>query len=281
MIDGAGLGLILIFLTAVAGGQPPTVLLVSVNCTGPLKPGAGVNVIEAGFAVGAVLLKVPEPNVIDQDADVAPPPILAPVKVIGFGIVYSQSSSGPPALTVGAGPTVICRLTELIVLPHASVAVHVSVTTPPVDGTGNPVNVEVFEVPLIRHPAPKTLLNGKVDVEGNAPQATVISAGADIVGRAPGFTVIILDTGASVLPHASVAVQVSVTVPPQAPGVAVNVELFEVPLIRHPTGNPLLYGNVDVAGIAPHATVIFPGAVIVGNAAGLTEIVLLCVVVLP
>ena len=38
-------------------------------------------------------------------------------------------------------------------------------------------------------------------------------AGAVIVGNAAGLTVIVLDTDASVLPHASVAVHVSVTVP--------------------------------------------------------------------
>ena len=46
-----------------------------------------------------------------------------------------------------------------------------------------------------------------------------------------GLTVIVLVTGASVLPHASVAVHVSVIVPPQAPGAAENVDVT-VPLIR-------------------------------------------------
>jgi hypothetical protein len=52
--------------------------------------------------------------------------------------------------------------------------------------------------------------------------------------------VITLDTGASALPHASVAVQVSVTVPPQGPGVAVNVDAFDVPLMRHPPLPPFV-----------------------------------------
>ena len=51
---------------------------------------------------------------------------------------------------------------------------------------------------------------------------------------------IVRDTDAIVLPHASVAVQVCVTVPPHAPGVAVNVDRFDSPLIRHPPVNPLL-----------------------------------------
>ena len=61
-----------------------------------------------------------------------------------------------------------------------------------------------------------------------------MSAGAVIVGRAAGLTVIILDTEARALPQISVAVQVSVTLPPQASGVAENVDVLEVPEIRHP-----------------------------------------------
>ena len=61
-----------------------------------------------------------------------------------------------------------------------------------------------------------------------------------MVGNAAGLTVITLETGASALPQASVAVQVSVTVPPQAPGVAVKVDGFEVPLNKQPPLNPLV-----------------------------------------
>ena len=38
--------------------------------------------------------------------------------------------------------------------------------------------------------------------------------------------------------------------------------------------NPFVYGIVVAAGNAPHATVISPGAVIVGNGAGSTVIIL-------
>ena len=65
-------------------------------------------------------------------------------------------------------------------------------------------------------------------------------AGAVIVGNAAGLTVIVLDTDASVLPHGSVAVHVSVTVPPHAVGVAENVDGFDVPVIKHGAVNPLL-----------------------------------------
>ncbi len=50
---------------------------------------------------------------------------------------------------------------------------------------------------------------------------------------------ITLDTDVITLPHASVAVHVSVTVPPQpVAGAAENVEGLEVPVIRHDPVNP-------------------------------------------
>ena len=61
---------------------------------------------------------------------------------------------------------------------------------------------------------------------------------------------ITLDTDARALPHESVAVQVSVTVPPHDP-IAVDVDTFEVPLIKHPPLKPLLNGNVLAAGNDP------------------------------
>src|SRR5215204_1048283 len=163
--------------------------------------------------------------------------------------------------------------TEAIVLPQSSVAVHVSVTSPhPPAGIAE--NVDAFDTPLIKHPPLNPLLNEIVLADGTPPQATVISSGAVIVGNAAGFTCIVLDTDATVLPHSSVAVHVSVTSPPHAPGVAVNVDAFDTPLIKHPPLNPLLNGKVLADGIAPQATVISSGAVIVGKAAGLTCIVL-------
>ena len=51
---------------------------------------------------------------------------------------------------------------------------------------------------------------------------------------------IVLVTGASALPHASVAVHVSVIDPPQGPGAAENVEVFEVPMIKHDPLNPFV-----------------------------------------
>ena len=68
----------------------------------------------------------------------------------------------------------------------------------------------------------------------------MIFAGAVMVGNAAGVTVIVLETGASALPHASVAVHVSVTVPPQGSGVALNVEVLDVPLIKQFPLNPFV-----------------------------------------
>jgi hypothetical protein len=59
-------------------------------------------------------------------------------------------------------------------------------------------------------------------------------------GMTAGVTWMILLTGSSALPHASVAVQVSVMLPPQAPGIALNVDVLDVPLSRQPDGKPLV-----------------------------------------
>jgi hypothetical protein len=90
----------------------------------------------------------------------------------------------------------------------------------------------------------------------------------------------VLVTGASALPQASVAVHVSVIVPPHGPGVAEKVDVFEVPVIRQDPASPFVKLRVDAVGVAPHAIVIAPGAVIVGNGAGVTVIVLLPLMVL-
>ena len=114
-----------------------------------------------------------------------------------------------------------------------------------------------------------------------APHATVILAGVVVnVGAGAGVTVIVLDA-VNVLPHTSVALQVSVTVPPQGPGAAVCVDVAD-PLIKQVPEPPLLYANGLTAGIAPQATVVLAGGVVnVGAGAGLTVIVLDAVIVLP
>ena len=73
---------------------------------------------------------------------------------------------------------------------------------------------------------------------GIAPHATVILEGGEVnVGAAAGVTVILLEA-VMVLPNASVAVLVSVTVPPQGPGAAVCGDVAD-PLIKHVPLNPL------------------------------------------
>jgi hypothetical protein len=91
----------------------------------------------------------------------------------------------------------------------------------------------------------------------------------------------VLVTGVSVLPHASVAVHVSVIVPPHGPGAAENVDVADVPVIRHDPVSPLVYVRVEEVGVAPHAIVIGAGAVIVGNAAGVTVMALDPEITLP
>jgi hypothetical protein len=65
-------------------------------------------------------------------------------------------------------------------------------------------------------------------------------AGAAIVGNVAGSTVIVRDTVANGLPHGSVAVHVSVTDPPHPFGVAVKVEVFDVPLIKQAPAKPFV-----------------------------------------
>ena len=89
-----------------------------------------------------------------------------------------------------------------------------------------------------------------------APQATVIASGAVIVGNGAGSTVIILDTDASALPQASVAVHVSVTGPPHDPVLHENVDGLDVPVIRHPPVSPLVKVLWMPQVIAPQATVM-------------------------
>jgi hypothetical protein len=143
--------------------------------------------------------------------------------VLGAGTPPQATVIFASGVIVGnaAGRTVIVLLTGTKALPHASVAVQVSVRFPPqIPGVAvMPVvpKVEGFDVPEIRQPSLRLLLNGSVLATGTPPQATVILTGAVIVGKSAGLTVIVRVTGARILPHASVALQVSVMFPPQAP----------------------------------------------------------------
>ena len=141
-----------------------------------------------------------------------------------------------------AGLTVMTLVTGASTLPQASVAVHVSVMVPPQAPAGDcAVKVDGADVPLTRQLPVKPLLKLIVLAAGTAPQATVTAAGAVMVGSAAGLTVMTLVTGASTLPQASVAVHVSVMVPPQAPegNCAEKVDGADVPLIRQLPVKPL------------------------------------------
>lgn len=257
----------MIILDAEAIDLPQISVAVQVSVTvPPHAPGVAVKVLK--FEVP--LTKQP------------PLKLLLKAIVLAGGRPPQATVIGARAVIVGkvAGLTVIILETLGIVLPQTSIVVHVSVTVPP-QAHGVVVNVLAFDVPLIRQPPLNPLVKVIVLGAGTPPQATVIGPGAVIVGNAAGLTVINLNTEAIVLPQLSVAVHVSVTVPPQAPGVVLKMLGFEVPLIKQPPLSPLLKLIVLAAGTLPQATVIGISAVIVGRAAGLTAIVWLTVVVFP
>jgi hypothetical protein len=157
----------------------------------------------------------------------------------------SELVTAPPQATVigstaantgtAAGLTVMI-LDWVIVLLQASVKIQLSVTGPP-QAPGNALKVEVTE-PLIKQlPLPPLVYDSELVIA--APQDTVIGGAAANAGNGAGLTVIILDAVIS-LSQLSKAVHVSVTGPPQAPGVAVNVDVLLVPLIKQSPLKPLL-----------------------------------------
>jgi hypothetical protein len=101
----------------------------------------------------------------------------------------------------------------------------------PPHGPGAAENVDVADVPVIKHDPLSPLVNVSVDDAGVAPQAIVMGPGAVITGSAAGVTVIVLDP-LIVLPHASVYVHESVSVPPHPVTVPLLVAVT-VPEIRH------------------------------------------------
>src|SRR4029453_3601299 len=136
----------------------------------------------------------------------------------------------------GAGLTVM-TLEAVNDLPHASVAVHVSVTVPP-QGPGAAVCVDVTD-PLSRQVPPAPVVELGARTAGIGPHARVISVGGEVnVGAGAGLTVIVLDA-VMLLLHASVNVHVSVTVPPQGPAAAVCGDVTD-PLIKQVPLAPLV-----------------------------------------
>jgi hypothetical protein len=266
IIVGKAAGLIVIVLDTAVIVLPQLSEAVQVSVTVPPQ---ALGVAENVERFDVPLIKQPPLN-----------PLLK-LMVLGDGNDPQATVMLAGAVIVGkaAGLTVIVLDTAVTVLPQLSIAVHVSVTVPPHE-FGVEEKVDAFDVPLIKQPPLNPLVKLMVLGAGSDPQDTVILSGAVIAGKAAGLTVMVLDTGATVLPQLSIAVQVSVTVPPHALGVGVKVEGFDVPLIKQLPLNALLKLIVLGAGIDPQATVILPGAVIVGKAAGLTWIILEVVMVL-
>jgi hypothetical protein len=193
----------------------------------------------------------------------------------------------PHAIVMPAGAVIVgnaAGVTVMLLLPvivrlHASVNVQVSVNVPP-QPLVVPVLTAVTE-PDIRHVPEDEFVYATVGIPGTTSQATVaLTGGAVNTATGAGVTVIVLETDASGLPQISVAVHVSVIVPPHGPGVALNVDVLEAPLIKQEPLCPLVYGSVPDAGVTPQAMVIPAGAVIPGKAAGVTVIVRLPLMVL-
>lgn len=121
----AGNALTVIATVELTGKQGPVgSFVVSLSVTVPLKLTAGVYVINAGFAVCAVLLKTPPPETIDHAPVVAPPPIAAPDKVIAPGVADWHTAIGAPAVTIATGFTVTVTEDEFV---HPLAAVPVTV----------------------------------------------------------------------------------------------------------------------------------------------------------
>src|SRR5688572_15915092 len=136
----------------------------------------------------------------------------------------------------GAGSTVIV-LVAVIVLLQASVNVQVSVYVPP-QAVCDPVITPVTD-PLISHvPVCPLVYDSDVGVGPDAPHGTVILEVVANTAGGAGSTVIVL-VAVIVLEHASVNVQVSVYVPPQAVCDPVITPVTD-PLISHAPVCPLV-----------------------------------------
>ena len=85
----------------------------------------------AGVAVWATLLSVPPPAVMDQAPVVAPPPTLAPVRVMAVGVADWQTVLGPPAVAVFRGFTLMVRFAVAAAQPPpGALVVNLKVTVP-------------------------------------------------------------------------------------------------------------------------------------------------------
>ena len=126
--------IVLVALTTLQGPAAPSgSSVVSVSVIVPEKFAGGVYVTVAGVFVAEVLLNVPPPDVIDHVPVVAPPPIVAPINVIGVGVADWQAVRVAPAFTVAAGFTVIVLSAKTATqgpAPSGSTVVNLKVTVP-------------------------------------------------------------------------------------------------------------------------------------------------------
>ena len=76
------------------------------------------------------MLKAPPPEVIDHAPVVALPPTLAPLNVIAEGVADWQISDDVPAVTVGAGFTLIVLIALTAEHAPGALVVNVNVTVP-------------------------------------------------------------------------------------------------------------------------------------------------------
>ena len=173
---------------------------------------------------------------------------------------------------VAAGLTWM-NLDAVIVVPQ-TVAVHVSVTSPP-HAPGIVLKVDMT-VP-VSWQLPVNPLSYVSSWVVAPPQATVMAFWAGNDGVNAGLTWIILEVVIT-LPQ-TVAVHVSVTSPPQAPGRVLKVDLT-VPVSWQLPVKPLSYVSSWVVA-PPHATVIADWAGNDGVNAGLTWMIREVVMVLP
>ena len=109
---------------AVAASHGAVALEVSSRLTEPEELAAGVYVTLAGVLVCKVLLSMPPPETMDQAPVVAPPPTLAPPRVMATGVADWHTVFGPPALAVEAWLTVMVRVA--VAAAHGAVASVVS-----------------------------------------------------------------------------------------------------------------------------------------------------------
>jgi hypothetical protein len=246
----------------------------------------GVNALPQASVAVQVWVTMPPVQVlgIAEKVESAEVPVIKQLPTTPFEKVNAEAAGSPPQLTViltgavivgiGAGATVIVLLTGANALPQKSVAVQVSVVTPP-QAVNTGEKVDNAEVPKIPQAPTALFVKGNVEGAGIAPQATARLPCRGMTGSGAGDTVMVLETAANTLPQASVPFHVSIMVPPHAGGTDEKVEGSELLERPQPPPNPLVKGTIVGTNAAPQAIVAFASGANVGNAGSATVTVLL------